>query len=220
MKHTVFNNLLILCAILFLCFCTPTSIKNKSKLNETFFSNSDIIVRDLPKDNNGKIIIDKIKHKSEEMIGLNSMENGFDSIKMRFWYWYGYNDTMQVIEIENANKKWSASQYSIKYGYNDRLDSIICYGKTVLHHKPKSGWENFIRKLFSANVLTLPSCESYYAHATDASMIDVEIATKHKYKNYLYSNPLHHEDFFGAKSMVEIMDLLEEEFNFKRIERF
>lgn len=27
-------------------------------------------------------------------------------------------------------------------------------------------------------------------------------------------------DFFGAKSMVEIMDLIEDEFNFKRIERF
>ncbi|MEO6232697.1 MAG: hypothetical protein ABJB11_10860 [Ferruginibacter sp.] len=133
---------------------------------------------------------------------------------------YGHNDTMQIIEIENVNKKWRASQYAIKFGYTAHLDSVISYGKTIMHSDPKTGWENFIRKLFNANVLILPNCELYYAHATDASMIEVEIATKHKYKNYVYSDPLFHKDFFGAKSILEIMDLIENEFNFKRIERF
>ena len=193
------------------------SHENKKKLDEMFFTESDTIVKELPKDKNGEIIIDRMKNQRQAMAGVGPLENGFDSIKIRFWYLY---DTMQIVEIENANKKWSSSQYTIEFGYTERLDSIISYAKTVKHNNPKTGWENFIRKLFNANVLILPSCESYYAHATDASMIEVEIATKHKYKIYRYSDPLHNKDFFGAKSMVEIMDLIEEEFDFKRIERF
>lgn len=211
----------MICIILFVCFCTSVSDKNKRKLDETFFNSSDTIVKDLPRDKNGEITGNYfLNHEKEKMAGVNSLEKGFDSIKMRFWYWYGYNDTLQLIEIENFDKKWSASLYTIKYGYTEHYDSMICYGKTEIPGKPKSGWENFIQKLFRANVLTLQSFESYYSQPTDASVIGVEIATKNKYKYYLYPEPLHYKEFSGANNMVEIMDLIEEEFNFRRIERF
>lgn len=221
MKFTAFNNLLLLSSILFLCFCSSTSLHNKREFDLSFFNHTDSIIIELPKEKNGEIsnqyLLKKMREKSA---GLSSLENGFDSIKMRFWYRYGYNDTIQIIEIANSCKKWAASQCDIKCNFTNDYDTFICGEKTVINSDPKSGWENFIQKLLNANILRLSGYESYYANATDVSSVGVEIATKHRYMFYVFFEPLHDKNSLGAKSMVEIMDLIEDEFKFKRKERF
>lgn len=199
------------------------SYKNKKRFEKEFCVISDTLVKDLPKLKPYQWPVaypaSDIRNKRA---GFKSMEKGADSIKIRLWYLYQVGHTEQVIEIENINKKWIFSQYVLTFKYDQICDSIIFVGKTVQHTNPNSGSEQFIKKLFELEILTLPSHESLsdYSVATDVGRIEVEIACKNKFRFYDYEGPYGNRSMNGnAKKMEDIMTLIEREFNFKRVEK-
>jgi hypothetical protein len=154
---------------------------------------------------------------------LVDMTNGVDSIAIRLWYLYANNTDLQVVELFRHNNDWVAKLSTFKYKYYDD-DSVIVVSKNVRNSKPKSGWDKCLGKLFSYDLLTLPTCYTvprYQINQIANKQVRVEIATPDSYKLYSYLSPLLNEPYVAeAKKMESIMRTIEDEFSFKRVEPF
>src|ERR1700743_326157 len=55
------------------------------------------------------------KQRGEHLMGLQSLENGFDSMQLRFWYGYARTDSSQLVVITRKNQQWSAHLFTFMY---------------------------------------------------------------------------------------------------------
>jgi hypothetical protein len=75
----------VVVALLFAILACQSNIRD-SQISVT---NVDTIVKDIPKHKDGrtKIIYTRVKERTKEL-GLNSIENGYDSLEVRIWFNY------------------------------------------------------------------------------------------------------------------------------------
>ena len=158
----------------------------------------------------------------ERHLGLNTLENGFDSIQIRIWYGYAFIDTSQLVILKNNKKEWVAELVTFKYHTDNRIDSVNAIDKTSVKSQPKSGWSNFINKLFSLKITELPDFSKVknYQDMMDGDDVIVEISTVNSYRIFSYKEPRHFKERIPeAKSMEMILELVEDEFGFLRLRK-
>jgi len=147
---------------------------------------------------------------------LKSLTKGFDSIAYRIWY-MPVNGKYNIIELYYSDENWKGDQISLK-GLFTEQDSTITLTKAVHALNPKSGWGDLIENLEKLDIKTLPDESEIknYDSPTDGISIVIEYATKYTYRIYSYNNPFYNEnEIKEAKSVMEILNLLEREFSFK-----
>jgi hypothetical protein len=196
---------------------------SKKKYEKSTFYFSDSVVKDLPFNKKGAINSRYyLKDEYQKLRGFHTLENGFDSLKIRICYGYALSDKEQVVEIAYEDREWSAELFTITKKYYNDTDSAIYKTEITSNDEPKSGWAKFISKIFDLGIQILPNSETIpgYKLPFDASGVSVEIATKHNYRLYFYDAPALNNHITEAIKMEEIMELIEEELGFKRVRKF
>ncbi len=201
---------------LIMCNCTSGHKKKVILIQPRI----DTITRDIPKSLDGSLNSNYLlKDPAEKKAGFQTMENGFDSLKIRFWFGYVFSEKEQVIEIEYVNNKWIGTLFNLTNVYDSNSDSVISVKREVSNMIPNSGWTKFTEELFKLDVLSLPSWEALpkYTLDNDASSINVQIATKNMYRIYFYPSLSSNEEILEVKKINKIISLLQQELGFKLI---
>jgi hypothetical protein len=62
------------------------------------------IVREIPLDKKGNPLSGyKYKREMEKILKLDYLEDGFDSLEIRFWYMYGFSRNGELIILKNRS---------------------------------------------------------------------------------------------------------------------
>lgn len=154
-------------------------------------------------------------------MGLESLENGFDSIQIRLWYGYGYPDTAQLVILTKAkNKEWKAELIDMIYDLDSLDHSLLSISHKKVIGTPNKGWKNFTNALFRCDIISLPDCykiRGYHGSMGGRSLI-VEIGRCRSYRIYSYSNPASMASYFDeAEKLERALKLIETEFNYPRL---
>jgi hypothetical protein len=155
-------------------------------------------------------------------MGLQSLENGFDSMQLRFWYGYARTDSSQLVVITRKNQQWSAHLFTFMYVMGDS-GKITSIKKDEREGSPKFEWKRFSQALFKLSVSTLPDEYSIpnYPEYTDGNSIMVEVATKNNYRIYSYKEPMMAQtQVEDARKIEQALILIEDQFGFRRLRQF
>lgn len=203
----------LLLSFLSICGCSHNEASNNAKIIQQLNSGRKFKI-EMPE----RSRIDYLR-REEKALGLDSLNNGFDSVQIRFWYGCALGDE-KLLVFSNKNGEWvgelSHKEYLLSKT-SQRYDSII---RTIDYVSPLSGWERFLGKLFSLHLLTLPDIESIEGFKeesiADGCGVSVEIATKNFYRIYDYHNPDSYEDkYWQAREIMYILYLVNKEFNIR-----
>ena len=85
---------------------------------------------------------------------------------------------------------------------------------------PKSGWDIFINKLDSLQILSMKSDITLpgYVYPMDGSGVVFQIATKNTYRYYFYNAiEINDDNFWQARNVRSVLELIDKEFDFPRI---
>lgn len=164
---------------------------------------------------------DKVKQ-----LGLDSLQNGSDSLQIRIWYDYSTDRTRKLFVINKTNSIWTASLYTMTVidRIGTDLKELNSPEKIRLEKtenlQPKNGWDRFINKILSLQIISLPdmySIPGMKVGMEDGVTYSIEVAMRHKYRFYSYSNPDEIKGkYWQAKNMVDIIDLLETELEVRK----
>lgn len=161
----------------------------------------------------------------DSLLELSNLFDGFDSVQIRLHYG-GAMTGERLVKLYCTGGKWQAevSKLRIEFnkGYEDsvnvRFEKRFHYEKTTTFCNPVSGWDKFIRDIFSLGVLTLPEQEDIHeinpgAYA-DGVGVSVEVATKNVYRLYGYGEPYQdmYKKYWQEKNMAGILKLVDKEF--------
>jgi len=157
---------------------------------------------------------------------LESLKNGFDSLQIRIWFDYSIVPERRLFIIKRKKSKWIAISYKMTLNLDstyqvDSLKTIDKFKSIKMEElKPKNGWNNFMNKLLSLKITTLPNSEEikgFESDMDDGILYMIEIATKDKYRFYYYENPEELKDkFWQAKNLVDIIQLIKSEFKIEK----
>jgi hypothetical protein len=180
-------------------------ILSVSIIQLSFAQDKSNFIKDIPHYKSGipSIYYSSVR-KTEKIIKLDTIENGFDSLQIRIWYHYPkFEPAKKILILKNKNKIWTASLYDYD------KDSII-----ILNCKDLNG---FMNNLFSCQLMTLPDMNAIKGledHWKDGDSYTVEISDKKHYRLYNYHVPEEFQHKFRqAKDMVRILKLIKKEFN-------
>jgi hypothetical protein len=209
--------IILICLIPVLAACKNQQLADQKNIRiaDTTFT------RDIPLTSKG----DTVRHHRivqifENSLGLPSLENGVEQKEIRVWYNYARQDSAQLVRLRESANGWTAQLYTFKISFAGTTDSIVSVGKSVRAGNPSSGWKQFIDSLERYGILTLPDYNKLenYRLAMDASSTYVQVADKHQYRLYGYIIPLlNRPDIKEADKMESILELIEREFNFKKL---
>ena len=204
------NHVLILVLLLILVSCKHSTQKDSTKFKRDIFC--------FP-GRSYNLMYDLTQQKVAQL-GLDTLQSGYDSLQIRIWYNYAFFNLRRLYIINYSKSKWSASVWTLNVAWDSatQTDSIQGYQREV--RSPRSGWDQFCKKLFELRVMTLPdmyAIPGLRMSFSDGVGYDVEIATQHLYRFYSYSNPKMLENkYWQASNMERIRKLFEQEFGFVR----
>ncbi len=150
----------------------------------------------------------------QNQLGLDSLENGFHDLQIRVWYDFALVKEGKLIVITNKDTNWTAIIYVWQIDRNGTTETMV--SKKIQQVVPKSGWPIFSKKLLDLQIVTLPTQDDVegYSAGDDGRTYNVEVATKNQYRFYSYWEPQKNKNqFWQAKNMTEILNLLETELN-------
>jgi hypothetical protein len=196
--------------------CDSHRVTNVSDVKE---KSADTVIKEIPKDRNGNPrSYYRNKPQVEKLLGLSSIENGFDSLQIRLWYGYAFNDSSQLAVLTNSKGKWSGQFFTLVYHLSELGDSIKSITQKAEFREPKSGWTELKQKLLQLKVLSLPDYHTIpeYDQVADGDAVIVEVSSKKVYRIYSYQEPrMFQNKFWQAANMERILELIEKEFGFK-----
>ena len=161
-------------------------------------------IREIPTNPRGKIdaFFASTKEK-QKLLGLESLENGFDGLQIRIWFDVVNIDKQKLVNITYKNLIWTTTVYD-----------LITKTKRILI--PKSGWINLSNNLLNLKILTLPNGDEILncgGGGGDGSTYNIEIATINHYRYYSYWEPqLYTQTCWLAKNIKEVLSLITKEF--------
>ena len=179
---------------------------------------TDTVKREIPLDPKGRPYLSYVfvKQKANQL-NLDSIELGYDSLQLRIWFDYSLAKSRHLIIIRRKDGKWDCRLYKMLVEWSPRQDSQIVVNKTIKKIVPKMGLDKFMKRLFALDITSLPNGPS---GGMDGTSYEIEVATKDQYRFYEYWSPdTTEQKFWGSKNMVEIIDLLEKECGFKRLQK-
>ncbi|MBX9734584.1 MAG: hypothetical protein K2X37_11035 [Chitinophagaceae bacterium] len=208
---------IILSSLVLFIFCQCSSSEKKSNVNIKAVQ-SDTIHRDIPVTKR-TASYRKVKKTVEDFIGLESLENGFNTEEFRIWF-ANSSSREQLIVLKNISGKWAAEFYLLTYNYDTATNKLQSINKEVERKKPISSWQSFIDNLFLLGVTKLPDMSKLdnYQIGFDGKTITVEFANKNTYRIYSYWEPKANQDKVPEAKKIELIsELLERELSFKRL---
>jgi hypothetical protein len=191
---------------------------------DTVVSKSLSFEREIPQLKNGeRPSYYRNKAVVEKMIGLQSLEGGFDSLEIRIWYGYARTDSSQLVILARDKKMWSAKLYTFVYELDQNGSKVQSMNKRQRSANPRFGWGQFIDTLFELSVCTLPDQYKIadYPEYTDGNSVIVEVATKQIYRIYSYKEPFRAQtETIYARKIEQALNLIESELGFKQFREF
>lgn len=188
----------------------------KNNLNE--IDNQQIgFTSDIATDTKGKQSLFESIKLIRDSLKLDTLENGYDSLQIRFWIGYSFTSKQQVIILKNQQGNWKSYYCEYMPHYIKNTDSLIYFEKNIINKVPKSSWNTFIDKLYSYDVLILPDYSKLtdYPIPNDANGITIEVSTKNSYRLYHYPSPGLARGFSEARNMENILNLVIQELDIK-----
>jgi hypothetical protein len=160
--------------------------------------------------------------KYSEILGLENLESGVDSIEIRLWFDYSFIDTCQLISIKYENLKWQAKLTTFSFSRQQGVHSVVLKQKVDKSVTPKNGWDHFIEEINRYRILTNRSQNElvgFLTH-TDGDGLCIEFATRSKYRIYSYQLLGDNINRFEEIRNIEaIINLMITEFNFRPLKR-
>ena len=172
---------------------------------------------EIPSYSNGELdLFYKLTKQKSEQLELDDLTKGYDSLQIRIWYDYSLINHRELIVFKYHNSKWWGYHYNLEVNWNSSnlSETIEKFDKEFIF--PKTDWENFIAELLKKKILELPNMDDIKGledYWTDGITYNVEIGTKDKYRFYSYHLPNKFLNFWQAKNMMEILDIVQSEFN-------
>ena len=181
-------------AILIISMHSNISCDFKKGNNNVLAVQNDTSIIDIPKNDSGnyRLMYRECK-RDEKLLGLDSLQIGFDSLQIRIWFEPGMSYKKQMIALKNSNGSWNGQlvSWSLYYG-NPDSSSYSIVNKKIENVSPKSGWDKYIAELIRLNILTLPddsNIKGIESGGGDLRMTSIEIAAKNLYRFYTYTEP-------------------------------
>jgi len=159
-------------------------------------------------------------------LGIETFEEGFDSLAIRIWIGYDSERTKydECIELKYQNSKWSGTYYVTENDYNGTIETLVLLNKKSM--TPLSGWEKFEKEILNSNISSLPLDHNQFPQKVDSITGDisitmilhamsyvVEIATKDNYRLCDYYAPESLQEYFPElNQMVSLLELMRKEF--------
>ena len=136
---------------------------------------------------------------STDEFNLSPLYSGTsDSLAIRFWPWYAFEDWRSLFEFRLDSNGWEGHHYYLKSDLESDLqidDHKIPADSTFIARRivPKCGWNKFYDSLDFFELRSLPT-ESLIKdfkkkRLLDGSSYTFEIATKNSYRHIYYANP-------------------------------
>lgn len=211
-------NFIVTLTVLFLAACNgATNSDEKSSAQPiAFIDTLQGFKKEIPTYDNGGLDLFYLWVKEKQkQLGLDSLENGFENLQIRLWYDSSRILGRKLVVITNRDTNWSAKVYNMKVIYDGENEKIFVFSTKQV--SPKSGWPIFSKKLLDLQVLTLPdmyAIPDLVDNWKDGEGYAVEVATKMQYRFYTYHMPREFQaQYWQAKNLVEVLDLLAEELN-------
>jgi hypothetical protein len=206
--------IIIYILLVFLLGCKNGNGNSQSKIK---------FVKEIPKDKKGRELLFQSIRLSEKLMNLNRIEDGFDSMEIRIWFYYERKDTGQLVIIKNKNQKWNCLFYNFTNIYSDSTTSLSAINAYNVELQPKDSWQLVLDSLYSYNILTLPHFTNVpgYDNLTpnDASYVSIELASKTYYRLYGYPSPILVPHFKEGVEMERIINFISKEFSISLIEK-
>lgn len=150
-----------------------------------------------------------------KMLGLDSLEYGYDSLQIRVWLGHSLAITNHIVIISSTNQKWHAQLIT---SYVDRQQKPAKIDNRSQSVVPKSGWRDFEKSLNGFNIVNLPhgnydsTCD--HCGGADGISYSFEIATSSTYRFFNYCNPDYAHGCPEAATVLQFAAFLEKEFDF------
>ena len=139
--------------------------------------------------------------------GFNLINNGFDSLIIRVWYFDNHVTDVKDIICKNGN--WNAVNHLIsKELLNGEVGNGGVKSKQVL---PKSDWKQLVDSVKKLAVIDVPKMYKY-SGASDAPFIVIEIAGKNSYQLDAYVLPIILHEFPKSDSITAFANYIEAQF--------
>jgi hypothetical protein len=176
--------------------------------------------------NDSNIYFKSIQSKVKQL-GLDSLENGFDSLQIRIWYDYSILPQRKLLIIKNLDSKWIGSLYTMLVPIDsiNEENTILNKPETIKLDKiddvkPKNGWADFVNSILDLGIISLPDMEKLPGIKDtweDGVNYSVEISVKGNYRFYNYHLPEKFQNkYWQARNMIAILDLVDKEFGIKK----
>jgi hypothetical protein len=212
------NIYVILLLLPMFSLCCKTKPKGDTLLQEN------TVKRDIPLTKKGRPdFFYKLNTYQASILKLDSLEIGYDSLQIRIWCNYGLLDVRNVIVIKRNNELWNAELLTVIFDENDSSYMRKPILKERINKIPTSGWSSFINKLVELNVTQLPDQSKVSGYkdilGADGVTYNVEVATMSQYRFYSYWQPnIYKGKYKEAKNIDQILELIEKELSFKRLQ--
>lgn len=148
------------------------------------------------------------KHVLLNQLGIKNLENGADSLAMRFWHFHTMGKWWQLLEIAYEDEEWEAHFYKIYV--NEKTDEYDHH--TVETVKPHSEWDLLLENI---NKFQLGKITGGGESGTDGESYEVEIADNRTYKVCGFLNPYVVRNDWQGVSLIAVFTILEIEFGVK-----
>jgi hypothetical protein len=165
---------------------------------------------------------------TKDSLGLDDLENGYDSLQIRMWFTYPMSDSEQVLSIKRNNGHWYGNFCLASYRLTLAGDSISRY--TIHFFKPilRSDWSEIVDTLVKFNIMAMRDEQEVIGLDTINSKsnrgcgsVIVEIASRYKYKLFFYSAPVNFkEQFKEAADVCQIAEFLSNRLGIKYLGAF
>jgi hypothetical protein len=165
--------------------------------------------------------------QKQNQLGLTQPEISNDSLIFRIWITNPVGRKRQphgLIEIKNDSTGWNGKLILMRVNFKLKNLTETVTEKKIIELKPlQTNWKNVIDILKRLRIADLPTDDlipNYYvdnpkgAYSNTAPTFSFEYATPDIYRFYQYNNVYRFAGkFWQPKNVIDILDLLENEFN-------
>lgn len=211
-------NIVYAAAILFITACNGERGERKS-INSLGTKFENLVIKDIPEDKKGEpCYMYKRCQEASRQLELDSLTNGFDSLKIRLWFFAGMTSEIQVLDISYLNNNWEAVLIN-------QLNKPHYDSKTKIRSEtvsPQSSWANYVNQILKRRIIDLPnedSIEGWESGGGDIGIICVEVAGVNFYRFYSYLDYPKPVELSQYVSFSEIIRITEDEFGFSRVSK-
>jgi len=179
---------------------------------------SSLMVRDVP-DGFGKGTVLGSIDLICDSLQLAHLENGFDSLQIRFWFRYVGQLNQQLISISYAKKEWKATYCEFTPILDDK-DSLVSFQKKIMGIKPRHSFNMIIDSLDHLGIWSIEDRSKIvnYPDVHNTDQVTIEISSMKMYRLFQHSDLEEVSKKLTNVAMVRRMvQLLLSEFNIKLI---